>query len=76
MNKHLLKILNFTCFLGMAMGLSSCTSLDAWERNNFAKAHMDSNPYPLMLSFREHTFASREGTQGGTEAMGGGCGCN
>ena len=56
--------------------LSACTTVKPWERGTLAKEEMawvaDSNETRL----RNHVYFSKEASSGGTEAAGGGCGCN
>lgn len=68
-------------FYGMALAggfaaLSGCSDVDPWERGRLAKPHMALDPHPTLSELRNHTNASREAASGGSEAEGGGCGCN
>jgi hypothetical protein len=33
-------------------------------------------PYPMVHALDEHVYFSKEGSTGGSDAAGGGCGCN
>lgn len=48
-----------------------------WEKNILAKASMqDGDLNALTQRFEEHIYFSKEGTKGGGNVSGGGCGCN
>ena len=64
----------FLFILGSAM-LTSCVSVQPWERGNLAKPQMALDPYPLQSALRAHNYGSREAAAGGNAAQGGGCGC-
>lgn len=49
----------------MNIYLSGCTSVQPWERGNFAKPHMALDPNPLLSSLSQHNYNSREGAAGG-----------
>ncbi|MEM7402138.1 MAG: DUF4266 domain-containing protein [Pseudomonadota bacterium] len=55
---------------------SACTSVNPWERGILAKQEMAWEPDPLMGQLQEHVYFSKEGSNGGYGAGGGGCGCN
>ena len=51
-------------------------SVAPWERGNLAKKQMLIVPNPNRTALRRHVFDSKESSQGGVGAAGGGCGCN
>jgi hypothetical protein len=55
--------------------LTSCSTVQPWERGNLAKPQMALDPYPLQSALRGHIYGSREAGAGGNSAQGGGCGC-
>ena len=55
---------------------SACTTVNPWERGTLAKQEMAWEPDPLMGQLQEHVYFSKEGSNGGYGAGGGGCGCN
>ena len=55
--------------------LPAC-SVAPWERGNLAKREMTIVPNPGRTALRSHVFDSKESSQGGMGAAGGGCGCN
>jgi Domain of unknown function (DUF4266) len=59
--------------------LAACSNLPpvkAWEKGVLAKPEMTFEFDRLDAAFMEHTYASKEAASGGTNAAGGGCGCN
>ncbi len=56
--------------------LTACTSVKPWERGNLAQDIMAWQPDPLKASLDNHIHFSKEGSSGGGQAAGGGCGCN
>ncbi|MCB0331621.1 MAG: DUF4266 domain-containing protein [Bdellovibrionales bacterium] len=56
--------------------VTGCSSVKPWQKENFAKRHMQFDPYPLDSSFTDHVHESREGSRGGRGIGAGGCGCN
>lgn len=56
--------------------LSGCTGVKAYQRGKLAKAKMQFNPRPDATTLEQHVFSYREGSTGGYEGGGGGCGCN
>ena len=62
--------------LGLAASLSGCAQVDPWERGTLAKSHMALDPSPRISALKTHVYTSREAASGGSEATGGGCGCN
>ena len=55
---------------------TACSSVNPWERGILAKPEMAWEPDPLMGQLQEHVYFSKEGSNGGYGAGGGGCGCN
>ena len=56
--------------------LSACTSVKAWERADLAREEMFWQPDPMASVLKSHVHFSKEGSSGGGDAAGGGCGCN
>jgi len=60
----------------LALLLAGCgTAPKAWERGVLAKPEMAIAPDPLLASYRDHAFVSKEQASGGGSAPAGGCGC-
>lgn len=57
-------------------GLSGCSSVQPWEKQNLAKPEMTFERDPLDTGYTEHIFSSKEAASGGSGVGGGGCGCN
>jgi hypothetical protein len=57
-------------------GLSGCSSVQPWEKQNLAKPEMTFEGDPLDTGYTEHMYSSKEGSSGGAGVGGGGCGCN
>ena len=60
----------------LAFLLSGCQPVQAWERGILAKPEMAINPDPLESTLNNHIYFSKEASNGGHSATGGGCGCN
>jgi hypothetical protein len=54
---------------------SGCTTVKPWQRGYLAKDVMG-NQDSLRSSLDNHIYFSKEGSSGGGQAAGGGCGCN
>ena len=60
----------------LLLALTGCTTVKPWERGNLAQDIMAWQPDPLKASLDNHIYFSKEGSSGGGQAAGGGCGCN
>ncbi len=60
----------------MAISLSGCVRVKAYQRGNLAKRAMTNDRDAGEARFGQHATGSREGADGGTGQPGGGCGCN
>ncbi len=63
--------------LGGAL-LGGCASMRVkpWDRDLLAQPQMSFDPVPMMTAIDQHIYFSTEGSTGGQEVGGGGCGCN
>ena len=52
------------------------TSVRPWDRDLLSEKKMQYNPHPMVHAVDEHIYFSKEGSTGGDEVGGGGCGCN
>ncbi len=61
-----------------ALAGAGCDAMDVhpWDRDLLAQPKMRFVPKPLTHAADEHIYFSKEGSTGGSEAGGGGCGCN
>ena len=62
---------------GIAAVLSGCAAtVKPWDRDLLAKPQMRFIPHPMLSAVDDHIYFSKEGSAGGMDAAGGGCGCN
>ena len=47
-----------------------------WDRDLLAEEAMSFSPEPMITAIDNHIYFSKEGSTGGQEVGGGGCGCN
>lgn len=61
-----------------ALAASGCaaTAVKPWDRDLMAKPTMRFVPRPLETAVDDHIYFSKEGSTGGMDVGGGGCGCN
>ena len=55
---------------------SGCSTVKPWQRGYLAEDVMSASVDPLRGSLDNHIYFSKEGSSGGGQAAGGGCGCN
>jgi hypothetical protein len=60
-------------FLALTAG---CATVRPWDRDLLAQKKMSFVPNPMIQAVDEHIYFSKEGSTGGQEVGGGGCGCN
>ena len=74
----MLKTVVLLAILSAGFLLCGCSSLGVrpWQRGILAKPEMSLQAQPLMLSVDDHIYFAKEGTSGGRDFAGGGCGCN
>ncbi|WP_419810829.1 DUF4266 domain-containing protein [Bacterioplanoides sp.] len=72
------KALIFKVFVltSVIAALSGCAQVKPWERGNLSKDIMAWDIDPLKSSLDSHIYFSKEGSSGGGQSAGGGCGCN
>ncbi|MCA9756122.1 MAG: DUF4266 domain-containing protein [Candidatus Eisenbacteria bacterium] len=58
--------------------LGGCATMDVqpWDRDLLAEEAMSFSPEPMITAIDNHIYFSKEGSTGGQEVGGGGCGCN
>jgi Domain of unknown function (DUF4266) len=54
----------------------AATAMKPWDRDLLAKKKMQFAPSPVHYAIDQHIYFSKEGSTGGLEVGGGGCGCN
>lgn len=62
--------------LMMTLLLSSCTTVQPWEKDLLAKPSMALVTSKMDNALDEHIYFSKEASLGGQGVGGGGCGCN
>ncbi|MFQ5605517.1 MAG: DUF4266 domain-containing protein [bacterium] len=62
-------------WLFLVLVLSSCATVQPWERGGLSDPIMIFDENPLDAGINEHHIDYREGSVGGTGAQSGGCGC-
>jgi Domain of unknown function (DUF4266) len=62
--------------LAALAGGCATTNLHPWDRDLLAEKKMQYFPYPMVHAVDEHIYFSKEGSTGGEDVAGGGCGCN
>ena len=50
-------------------------AIHPWDRDLLAEKHMKIVPSPMLNAVDEHLYFSKEGSTGGQDVGGGGCGC-
>ncbi|MFZ5603807.1 MAG: DUF4266 domain-containing protein [Pseudomonadota bacterium] len=68
-----MKLLLLPCILLLAA--CSTAPVQPWERGNLARPDMAWDTDPLHSAMRDHVNVSKEGSSGGLNTGGGGCGC-
>jgi Domain of unknown function (DUF4266) len=61
-----------------ALAASGCAamSVQPWDRDLLAEKKMRFVPLPRETATDDHIYFSKEGSTGGMDVAGGGCGCN
>jgi len=66
----------FPLLLIACLSLSACSSVKPWQRGYLSKDVMQTSQDPMAATLDNHIHFSKEGSSGGGQAAGGGCGCN
>jgi hypothetical protein len=61
--------------LGLLGGCATA-GVKPWDRDLLAEKKMSLRPSPQESDMDEHIYFSKEGSTGGQQVGGGGCGCN
>jgi len=61
-----------------AIGATGCETFQVrpWDRDLLARPEMQLDPSPILRGIDDHIYFSKEGSTGGADVGGGGCGCN
>jgi hypothetical protein len=62
--------------LASASGGCAAMRVHPWDRDLLAEPKMRFVPHPMIETVDAHIYFSREGSMGGADVGGGGCGCN
>jgi hypothetical protein len=75
---HVLRIRVLALLAALAALSSGCaaTAVKPWDRDLLAQPRMQFVPSKLQYAIDRHIYFSKEGSTGGMELGGGGCGCN
>ena len=65
----------FLMLAGLASGCAA-TAVRPWDRDLLAQKQMRLTPPPMVSAVDDHIYFSKEGSTGGMDVGGGGCGCN
>ena len=67
-----------TLLLAAISLLNGCAAMavQPWDRDLLAEKKMQLNPSPMLNAVDDHIYFSKEGSMGGMDVGGGGCGCN
>lgn len=76
MKKEAVWILRAALILTLSILASGCSIVRPWDRDLLAEKKMRFVPYPMVHAVDNHIYFSKEGSTGGDEVGGGGCGCN
>ena len=60
----------------LLLSLTACTHVEPWNRGYLAKSNMAWQTDPQASQLNKHIYFAKEGSSGGGQATGGGCGCN
>lgn len=62
--------------LACSSGCAGAFRVHPWDRDLLAEKEMSFNPAPVLSAVDDHIYFSKEGSTGGLDVAGGGCGCN
>ncbi len=65
-----------TLLLSLGLCLGGCVTIQPWERGRLAQPDMQFGGAEELAAAEAHATEVREGSAGGFDAAGGGCGCN
>lgn len=60
----------------LCVAAGGCATVKPYDRDLLAEKKMQFVPYPMVHAVDEHIYFSKEGSTGGQDVGGGGCGCN
>lgn len=69
-------VLRVFLLLTVSIAATGCSIVRPWDRDLMAEKKMKFYPSPMIHAVDEHIYFSKEGSMGGADLGGGGCGCN
>lgn len=76
MKKQTGGIIRVALILALSFLALGCSMVRPWDRDLLAQKKMKFVPSPMVHAVDEHIYFSKEGSTGGEDFGGGGCGCN
>jgi hypothetical protein len=76
MTRSALRMLAALAILWALASGCAAMSVKPWDRDLLSEKKMSFDPLPLERGVDDHVYFSKEGSTGGQDAEGGGCGCN
>lgn len=78
MNRHRSIAIRLAVVFAVALVTGGCAAarVKPWDRDLLARPSMRLVPLPLEAEADAHIYFSKEGSMGGADVGGGGCGCN
>lgn len=78
MTRPIRRLLLVTAAAAVALVSGGCAAMvvHPWDRDLLADKRMSFDPHPMQSSIDDHIYFSKEGSTGGQNVGGGGCGCN
>jgi hypothetical protein len=73
--RRLVHAVLFIVLPALASGCAA-TAVHPWDRDLLAEKTMRFIPSPMEYAVDQHIYFSKEGSTGGQDVAGGGCGCN
>jgi hypothetical protein len=70
------QLLALAALLAALATVGGCARVAPYERGTLARSDMELGKNPDLAAGEDHGIAYREGSSGGGDAKGGGCGCN
>ena len=78
MNAMIRHLVCAALLLALASVLNGCAAMAVkpWDRDLLSEKPMKFVPRPMVNAVDDHIYFSKEGSMGGMDVGGGGCGCN
>jgi hypothetical protein len=74
--RHTRRLVTAVCLGLLSASVGACARVAPYERETLARRDMELGHHADLRAGEEHAVAYREGSSGGGQAKGGGCGCN